>query len=65
MYVKIVGKIPDPHLNDGYSQIQGTRSKKMKNYGTNLSHIFKKNLDQGTTFYSCQNLMKPGSQSGT
>ena len=30
LYVKIVGKIPDPHLYGlyGYPQIQGTRSKK-------------------------------------
>ena len=28
-----------------YSQIQGTRSKKMKNYGTNLSRTFNNNLD--------------------
>ena len=29
----------------GYSQIQGTRSKKMENYGTNQSQTFYKNLD--------------------
>ena len=29
----------------GLSQIQGTRSKKMENYGTNLSHTINKNLD--------------------
>ena len=29
----------------GYTQIQGTRSKKMEKYRKNLSRTFKKNLD--------------------
>ena len=109
IYVKIVGKIPDQHLNEGFFPNPGDKVQKRWNTmgqicpvlstriwnlspGLENKHTLKYWYDvfptiltyinmlencqnkilvygcspiQGTKFYSCWNLMKPGSQSGT